>query len=198
MKSEKFLLLSVVVIVCVASATTFAQGQAVVQRLPVRHTVKRAPSQTSPTTSTAAGTATAAAAAIPGLPLWTFNVESNRDGNEYTGVMVGTSPFNEGSGQTSVATQIVPIVIRTHTVGLRSAQQGLSRPHQATRHSIRHGPTVHVSDRETTIPFGCFPNHPCCKPRTSTMAAPMWGPRRRTTRSREQVSGRLLTRRTAM
>jgi len=125
MKSEKFLFLSVVVIVCVALAATFAQGQAVVQRLPARHTVKRAPSQTSPTTSTAAGTATAAASAIPGLPLWTFNVESNRDGNEYTGVMVGTSPFNRGSGQTSVATQIVPIVIRTHTVGTVVSATGI-------------------------------------------------------------------------
>jgi hypothetical protein len=117
MKFEKFLLLSVVVIVCVTLSATFAQGQAGVQRLPARHTVKRAPSQTSPTTSTAAGTATAAASATPGLPLWTFNVESNRDDNEYTGVMVGTSPFEDGSGQTSVTTQVVPIVIRTHTIG---------------------------------------------------------------------------------
>jgi hypothetical protein len=115
----------VVVIVCVALAATFAQGQAGVQRLPARHTVKRAPSKTSPTTSTAAGTAAAAASASPGLPVWTFNVESNRDGNEYTGVMVGTSPFNGGSGQTSVATQIVPIVIRTHTVGTVVSATGI-------------------------------------------------------------------------
>jgi hypothetical protein len=125
MKSEKFLLLSVVVFVCVASAATFAQGQAGVQRLPARHIVKRAPSHTSPTTSSAAGTATAAASATPGLPLWTFNVESNRDGNEYTGVMVGTSPFNGGSGQTSVVTQVVPIVIRTHTIGTVVSATGI-------------------------------------------------------------------------
>jgi hypothetical protein len=124
MRPEKSPIFSVVVVVCVALAATFAHGQAAGQRLPARHTFKRAPSQTSPTTSTAAGTA-AAAAAIPGLPLWTFNVESNRDGNEYTGVMVGTSPFNGGSGQTSVVTQVVPIVIKTHTVGTAVSSTGI-------------------------------------------------------------------------
>jgi hypothetical protein len=45
------------------------------------------------------------------------NVHSDRDGNNYTGVMVGKNPFNGDSGRTSVATQIVPIIFKTHTVG---------------------------------------------------------------------------------
>jgi hypothetical protein len=57
------------------------------------------------------------AAPTPGLPLWSFNVHSDRDGNQYTGVMVGTNPFNHGSGSTNVATQIVPIIFKTHTLG---------------------------------------------------------------------------------
>jgi hypothetical protein len=73
----------------------------------------------------AAAAAKASAVGIPGLPLWTFNVESNRDGNEYTGVMVGTNPFDEGSGQTSVATQVVPIVIKTHAVGTSVNASGI-------------------------------------------------------------------------
>ena len=127
MKSEKSLLLfSVAVLVCGALAATFAQAQASAQmpRLQAKHTVKRAPTQTNAAASISTGAA-AAAAATPGLPLWTFNVESNPDGNEYTGVMVGTNPFNEGSGQTNVATQVVPIVIRTHTVGTAVNAQGI-------------------------------------------------------------------------
>ncbi|HYL16456.1 MAG TPA: hypothetical protein VEV41_25705 [Terriglobales bacterium] len=53
------------------------------------------------------------------LPLFLFNVQSTRDGNDYTGVMVGTDPFNGGAGQTNVATQIVPLIIVTNTVGIR-------------------------------------------------------------------------------
>jgi hypothetical protein len=115
------MLFSVAIPLCVAVMATFAQGQA--PRLRAMHTVKRAPSVA---TGNAAATPKApAAAAIPGLPLWTFNVESNRDGNEYTGVMVGTSPFDEGSGQTNVVTQLVPILIRTHTVGTSVSSTGI-------------------------------------------------------------------------
>jgi hypothetical protein len=120
MKCMKSPFFSVAVLVCVALTVTFAAGQAGAQsaRLTAKHFVKRAPIR---------GTAAAplAAAPAPGLPLWTFNVESNRDGNEYTGVMVGTSPFDEGSGQTSVATQVVPIVIRTHTIGTAVSAKGI-------------------------------------------------------------------------
>ena len=83
------------------------------------------PNHSQPSVAAFSATSPAAAAAVPGLPLWTFNVESGRDGNEYTGVMVGTSPFHDGSGQTSVATQVVPIVIRTHTIGTSVSSTGI-------------------------------------------------------------------------
>ncbi len=47
-------------------------------------------------------------AASSTLPLFTYNVTSTRDGNSYTGVMVGSNPFNGGDGQTSVTTQVIP------------------------------------------------------------------------------------------
>jgi hypothetical protein len=47
-----------------------------------------------------------AMAARSTLPLWTFNVQSSRVGNNYRGVMVGTNPFSGGDGQTAVATDI--------------------------------------------------------------------------------------------
>ncbi len=51
----------------------------------------------------------------PKLPLWLYGVESPRDGNFYTGVMVGRDPFN-GGGATGIATYIVPVVIKTHSI----------------------------------------------------------------------------------
>jgi hypothetical protein len=98
---------------------TFALAQAGAPKAPLgtRQFIKRVPAQ--------ASAAVAAAPAVPGLPLWSFHVVSDRDGNDYTGVMVGTSPFNHGSGQTSVATQIVPIIFKTHTIGTILRQNGI-------------------------------------------------------------------------
>jgi hypothetical protein len=114
MKCRKSQFFSVVVPVCVALTATFApaQARAPKPRLSAKYTVKRAPSAMAPMAS-----ASAAAAATPGLPLWSFSVLSDRDGNEYTGVMVGTNPFHEGSGHTRVATQVIPITFKTHTIG---------------------------------------------------------------------------------
>jgi hypothetical protein len=54
----------------------------------------------------------------PQLPLWTFNVSSTRDHNNYSGVMVGHNPFGEEANKIAeVPTQIVPVVITTNLVG---------------------------------------------------------------------------------
>lgn len=50
------------------------------------------------------------------LPLWTFFVESNRDDNAYTGVMVGRDPFN-GGGSVGAPTFVVPLIIKTSEIG---------------------------------------------------------------------------------
>jgi len=51
------------------------------------------------------------------LPLWTFDAHSSRDGNTYPGVMVGLDPFNN-PGSVSVPTDVVPLIIKTNTVGV--------------------------------------------------------------------------------
>lgn len=51
------------------------------------------------------------------LPLWTFRVRSSRDGDKYSGAMVGTSPFNN-PGKTVVPTKIIPLIIKTQTIGV--------------------------------------------------------------------------------
>lgn len=44
------------------------------------------------------------------IPMWTFNVTSTRDGNPYSGEMVGKSAFSDPNSSTSVLTQIVPVI----------------------------------------------------------------------------------------
>jgi hypothetical protein len=51
------------------------------------------------------------------LPLWTFRVRSSRDGDKYSGAMVGTSPFNN-PGKTKVPTKIIPVIIKTQSKGI--------------------------------------------------------------------------------
>lgn len=57
---------------------------------------------------TASGTAT--------LPLWTVNAHSSRDGHDYEEVIVGLNPF-DNPGSVSVPTNVVPLIIKTNTVG---------------------------------------------------------------------------------
>jgi hypothetical protein len=51
------------------------------------------------------------------LPMFTYNVRSSRDGNDYSGVMVGHDPFRAGSGTATIPTEIVPLIIVTNTIG---------------------------------------------------------------------------------
>lgn len=69
-----------------------------------------------------------------GLPLFTYAVKSSRDQNNYSGAIVGNTPFKHGGGTVSVHTQIVPIVIVTKSVatdvspaGIISTQAGKTR-----------------------------------------------------------------------
>lgn len=49
------------------------------------------------------------------LPVWTFRVRSPRDGNYYSGTMVGTNPF-QSPGAVNVPTIVVPLVIHTKEI----------------------------------------------------------------------------------
>jgi hypothetical protein len=52
----------------------------------------------------------------PTLPLFTFRVRSSRDGNKYSGAMVGQNPFHK-PGKTKVPTKVIPLIIKTQTIG---------------------------------------------------------------------------------
>ena len=50
------------------------------------------------------------------LPLWSYYRQNSRDPYSYPGFAVGADPFHEG-GNSQIRTYIVPVVIKTHTVG---------------------------------------------------------------------------------
>ena len=52
----------------------------------------------------------------PELQTFTYQVTSTRDGNVYTGQIVGKSPFSDPQGKTSVPTHLIPLVIVTNSV----------------------------------------------------------------------------------
>lgn len=64
------------------------------------------------------------------LPLFTYTVNSSRDGNTYTGTIVGPNPFGHRGGSAKVPTQIVPVIVTTNSVfaGVDSNGNVLTQP----------------------------------------------------------------------
>lgn len=61
------------------------------------------------------------------LPLFTFTVESDRDGNNYTGVIVGADPFHHrGNRDVSVKTFIIPVITTFNSVGVNFDPKSLT------------------------------------------------------------------------
>ena len=46
----------------------------------------------------------------PSLPLWTYNVVAGQDNNNYSGTIVGRSPFNNGKRTTTIQAYLVPVI----------------------------------------------------------------------------------------
>ena len=121
----KLILLSccATVVLCASAPRLVGQNQAEAQinesRLKAYSWVKPAPSQS----DVQAMKNLMATNPSKTLPLWTFFVESSRDHNGYTGVMVGRDPFH-GGGSASVPTFVVPLIIKTHRIGTRITNTG--------------------------------------------------------------------------
>lgn len=64
------------------------------------------------------------------LPLFTYTVTSTRDGNTYTGTIVGESPSSHGNESTKVPSQIVPVIVITNSVfaGIDSSGNVITAP----------------------------------------------------------------------
>jgi hypothetical protein len=65
------------------------------------------------------------ASSVSSLATFTYTVTSTRDGNQYTGAMVGQSPFSPGFTQTTVTTPVVPLIITTNTVATGETSGGI-------------------------------------------------------------------------
>jgi hypothetical protein len=51
------------------------------------------------------------------LPVWRYTTQSSRDGNTYTGFMVGASPFtSSGNKNIAVPAYVIPLVIMTNSI----------------------------------------------------------------------------------
>jgi hypothetical protein len=117
-------LLSAFVMLCL-STSGFAQEQASADGLHWYTTVK-------PWRQGTIETARRQSAAATTLPLWGFNVNSSRDGNNYSGTIVGRSPFFHGARTTNIHVFIVPLKIHMPDTG-------------------------HTFDPTVADPFGCLP-----------------------------------------
>ena len=114
LKQISVVLLSGIAFVCASAPASWAQSEQSRPKLKGYYVVKPAPMDTETMQSQLA---TAAAKGAAGLPLWTFNTEASRDQNDFTGVMVGTSPFTNPAS-TTVPTHVIPVIIVTNTVGV--------------------------------------------------------------------------------
>jgi hypothetical protein len=59
------------------------------------------------------------------LSTFTYTVTSSRDGNTYTGVMVGQDPHASNLAPTNVTTPIIPLIITTNTVATGLTSGGI-------------------------------------------------------------------------
>lgn len=113
----------IVVTVCALAALSaaasgaFGQGeQGAATRLQIRRATKPAPAEVSDKIKSEV--AAMGSSKTASLPLFLYDVESDRDNNNYTGVIVGADPFTAGGNKnTHVKTFIVPVIVVTHTKG---------------------------------------------------------------------------------
>jgi len=59
------------------------------------------------------------------LPTWNYQVISTRDGNIYTGTIVGANPTARGNDSVNVPGQLIPIILHFHTIGTGITNQGI-------------------------------------------------------------------------
>jgi hypothetical protein len=61
----------------------------------------------------------AEAAANSDLKTFTYTVTSTRDGNTYTGAMVGQDPFGSDLSTTSINTVVIPVILITNSIAVK-------------------------------------------------------------------------------
>jgi len=105
---------SFVVAICCIAALSFASMASAQNKLNAYTVV-------APATDAAGNPLSAAqAAANSDLTTFTYSVVSSRDGNTYSGSMVGEDPFGANFSTTSIDTLIIPVILITNTIAVAS------------------------------------------------------------------------------
>jgi hypothetical protein len=99
------------------------------------------------------------------LPLWTFDAHSSRDGNTYPGVMVGLDPFNN-PGSVSVPTKVVPLIIKTHEVGVSISSTGIVTTKPGNTTFDPSTPDTACLSAPNNVPTELFQESPILNPAT--------------------------------
>jgi len=109
-KSIVSFLFATIALVLAAPAAIAQQQSALPKQTPLFH----GPKEPAAAAEAAPGKSNANTAGT--LPLFSYTVTSSRDGNTYSGVIVGDSPFTDPRGSVRVPAQIVPVIIVTNSV----------------------------------------------------------------------------------
>ena len=105
---------------CLSGAVTPVVAQEAAKEKPVRRLPAYATVRPAPAADAAQVQSEISArgkSSMSSLPLFIYQVTSSRDGNSYTGVMVGSNPF-QGGGVSETPTFIVPLIFVLHRVGV--------------------------------------------------------------------------------
>jgi hypothetical protein len=109
--------------ICCMTLPAVSQDQAKIPRVKLKSYHPASPVSPEAITRMAHEELNSAGQAVPPstspLPLahWAFRVNSGRDGNNYSGLIVGSSGLSSSSGSTSIPTEIIPVIVKTVALG---------------------------------------------------------------------------------
>jgi hypothetical protein len=103
---------------------------------------------------------------VSSLATFTYTVTSSRDGNTYTGAMVGQNPFASGFTPTTVITPVIPLIITTNSVATGISSGGILT---TTKGSTTFDPTAADTaclSAPNDVPLSLFQESPIFQPTT--------------------------------
>ena len=101
---------------------------------------------------------------VSSLATFTYTVTSSRDGNTYTGMMVGQDPFGTNFAPVTVTTPIVPLIITVNSVATGENSHGIL---STTSGSVTFDPTVADTaclGQRNNVPLALFEHSPIFQP----------------------------------
>jgi len=166
MTRRLWLLLSCMSLCCAATSLVFAQQKPATPKLKAFFTVR--PAQNIDTRALALSATNA-------LPLFVYNVTSSRDGNSYTGTMVGLNPFDATSGTANITTQVVPLIIVTEKVGVKINKHGIIGTKNGTTTFDPTVPDTTCLSAPNNVPLTLFQQSPILQPASFTFGGTFVG-----------------------